>query len=112
LLEPGLIIMWKQHLSTAATATLLIVATLLVLLPELRTPPMRVVLNGLAFPFFGLSLWQTYKSGFLTKTPRQIYQSYRMPNPPKRQENSLLKVLAGVMTVPAMFLVQWTLGSA
>jgi hypothetical protein len=105
--------MLQRLTRTALAAALFIVATLLVFVPELRTPQMRIALNSLAIPLMVLGLWQSYKSGVLRLTPGQIYESFRKGDPldlPPKQ-GSLLETLALVMALPAMFLVQWTLGS-
>jgi hypothetical protein len=58
---------------------LLLVAALLIVLPDLRVAPLRAVLLVLYLGIFGVYLWQLRRLGILGKSPRQILHADRRP---------------------------------
>ena len=85
-----------KHLWTAAEAALVIVATLLVFIPELRNPPMRVVLGVLWITISGSQVRRLYRAGTLNMTPRQIYQATAKP---KIGALSFVAILTGSVAI-------------
>jgi len=85
-----------KHLWTAAEAALVIVATLLIFIPELRTTPMRLLLGALWAAISGLHVLRLYRAGTLNMTPRQIYQASARP---KLAALSFVAILTGSVAI-------------
>lgn len=77
-------------------AALLIVATVLVFIPESRTESLRLANTVLFFIVVAPSMWRIWTAGLLTKTPAQIYAA------PNRPKESLLSTVAMAMGVVAL----------
>ena len=77
---------------TAATAALLVVATILIFLPETRTPALKAALVALWTPQSVACLWTSYKTGMLKMSMRELY---RMGNKPKTDLLSWAAIMMG-----------------
>ena len=86
----------KRHLDVVAGAGLLIVATVLVFIPELRTTPMRLAGGVLWLIVGGSTMWRDWKAGILKLTPAQIYALRTRPRV------SLLTLVAMAMAAVAL----------
>ena len=86
----------NRLIDATASAALLIVATVLLFVPESRAAPLRVVNQVLFFIVGAPSIWRYWKAGILTKTPAQIYA---MPSRPKESFLSFVAMLMGMVAI-------------
>ena len=86
----------KRLFELTAGAALLIVATVLIFIPESRTASLRVVNQVLIFVVGGPAIWQYWKAGLLTKTPAQIAA---LPTRPKGSFLSFVAMLMGTVAL-------------
>jgi hypothetical protein len=70
---------------TAIDIALIAVAIPFIFLPEIRIPMMKSIVWTLFMLQCGLSTYVAWKTGMLTKTPGQIYETIRQSGPPKRR---------------------------
>ena len=69
----------RKHLSTVVAGVLVVVATLLVFIPESRTLPMRMMLGVLWVIVAGSTFWRLHRAGVLRMTPGQLHQMVAKP---------------------------------
>ena len=69
----------------ALDIAMIAVAIPFIFLPEIRNPTMKTIVWSLFMLQSGLSTYVAWKSGMLTKTPGQIYETIRQSGPPKRR---------------------------
>ena len=105
--ETGLM---DKRLATAALkvhdllqGALLIVSTVVVFFPTARTPVLRVVCMVLVAIVFAWSIWDTWRAGWLTMTPSQIFRAVQQGSPARRR--SPLDLLATVMGLAALYVL-------
>ena len=88
-----------EHVETAVDAGLLIVATCIVFIPELRGPAMQIALYLFGMVGAVLFVSKLHASGMLGLTPKGIFRS------PRRPHVSLLSTAATLMSLPALVII-------
>ncbi len=95
------------HFTKAGTildGALLAVAIPFIFLPEIRDAAMKTAVWAVFMLQCGLSTYIAWKSGILTKTPGQLYESIQQSGPPKRRR---LEALAFFVGLVALALATW-----
>ena len=84
---------------------LMSVAAAFIFLPAHRSTAFRFIVGTVFFLHGGLGIYKSWKSGWLAKSPGQIYEAIRVSGPPPRRR---LENLAFFMGCVAMALVFWS----
>jgi disulfide bond formation protein DsbB len=94
-----------SRLGMCLDLALLLASLAFIFLPAQRSATFRVVVGALFFLQAGLATYKSWKSGWLTKSPRQIYEAIRVSGPPTRRRFESLASFIGCI---AMALVFWS----
>jgi hypothetical protein len=76
-----------------------------IFLPAYRSTGFRFLVGAVFFLHAGLATYKSWRSGWLTKSPNQIYEAIRISGPPPRRR---FENLAFFMGAVAMALVFWS----
>ena len=88
----------RRNILSLVAGVLLVVAVVLVFIPELRTPPMRLALGILWVITAGSTFWRLHRARALTMTLGQIHQ---MAGKPKFGLLHSVSLLMGVVAIIA-----------
>jgi hypothetical protein len=78
----------SDHFAKAGMAldiAVIAIAVPFIFLPEIRNPTMKTIVWTIFMLHCGLSTYIAWKTGMLSKTPRQIYDTIRESGPPRRR---------------------------
>jgi zinc transporter ZupT len=92
----------REWALTVLGGALLVVAVLILFLPELRTTLMRRTNELLFFTLSGIYVWQFHKSGILKLSFSQIH---RMPNKPRVSVLAFAAMTASSIAMTMMTMV-------
>ena len=79
----------------ALDIALIAVAMVFIFFPEYRTPQLKAAVWLLFLLHGGISIYDSWKTGMLSKTPGQIYEKIRQSGPPKRRRFESLALFIG-----------------